>query len=502
MTARLARATALFGFTLLAASAWGQDYAAEIELSRMPSSMSPNSTATFDVTVRNTGSKDWPNTTFICVDAYEDPLGNYVEQTAFYARKQIGALPSGQANSAFGSAAVKIEAPEQRGLWKLRAWVVAGGRECDGDALFEVEVQDGYYGSFADFSGPEEMIPGLEYTMRIEVENTGDVQWDTGEVVLESKVKRTLSGSSAEGKAAFDKRHTIENEDIVYAGGSYNFAVRFTAPPNNGQWELEWRLYDLVEKRPFGQAGTSTHAVATNEGGYAVRLEVDRAPSSLEVNERGTVQVTVENAGKDLPDDAIVLVSARRDPHGNRAGQTAFSDEAEIGALAAGKEAQVELDIIGASTRGEWELIVWVEVGGRKVSNEEHIELDVEGYYEGRISDVDFEEEQEASGSCTVTLKAENTGDLFWADGGVGVDVRVRRTVSGNASDGKSAFEQKHEVTNGDDVEPGDRYDFEIDFDLPDEPGEWEIEFELYDVDARRNFATPEVITVTVVADD
>jgi hypothetical protein len=499
MRSWISRAATLVAFALLATSAWAQAYEAEIELRGVPSSMSPGATASIDANIRNTGDEDWPNRTFIYVDAYEDPKGNAVSETAFLARKQIGSLPAGQANSVFGSASIKVEAPEARGTWKLRAWIEAGGRECDGAAEFEIEVQDGYYGKFTRFDAPKEMIPGLEYTFNVTVENSGDVQWDSGEVVLESKIKRTVDGSANEGKAAFEKRHKIENEDIVYPGDDYTFRLKMEAPPNNGEWQLEWQLYDLEEGRSFGQSGTSTHKVATNEGGYAARLSIDRAPSSLEVNELASIEVTVENAGRDFSDDAYVIVAARRDPHGNRGGTTTFDTQAEIGALPAGQEAEVELDILGSAVRGEWEIIVWVEVDGRKVSGEEDVDIEIEGYYEGKISDIDYEDEYEAGDDCTVELRVENTGDLFWSEDGVGVDVSVKRTEDGSSSAGKRAFEQKHEVTNDDVVEPGDRYDFEIDFDLPDEPGEWQIEFELYDIETRRSFGSPETITIKVL---
>lgn len=470
-------------------------YEADIAIDRAPSRMSPNSKADVDLTIKNTGTDSWPPNTYLNIDAVVNPSGDAVEQAAFTARKQIGSMTPGLSQSVKG---VEIEAPEARGTWTLSAWIEIGSTTVHYAEEFQVEVEAGYDGRFTRFDAPDVLLPGETYTFKITAGNSGDVQWDAGDVVLDCKVRRTVEGSASEGKAAFETRYRIENEGIVYPGQDYAFDLRVEAPPNNGEWELEWQLYDQAAGDYFGQKGATSHLVATNTGGYSARISIDRVPSSLQPEAKGVVEVTVTNTGKDLPEDAVVVLTASEDPQGNRVTQSGFDAEVEIGVLPAGHEAELELPVEGPRGRGEWEIEAWVEVKGSRISSMDTEEIEIRADYDGKVSSVSFKDPMKAKTKYTITVRVENEGDVWWEDKEVGLDVRLKRTNVGSADDGEKAFEQLHKLVTKDDVFPDKTYEFDLQVTTPARGGEWELELQLYDIEQRESFGDKKVITVTV----
>ncbi len=495
-----ARIVLLASALVLVSSIASANLAANVKIDKAPSSMSPGEKGDLTITVRNTGTTDWSENTYLEVDGTEDPNGNDTTQTAFYSRTKVGALGAGLANTYNG---IDIEAPDGRGDWTVEAWIeVNNSRISSGDNT-KIEVRAGYDGRFSGWDAPKDMLPGEDYTFELTVDNTGDVWWDAGEVVLDCKVRRTIDGDANEGGAAFERRSSISNEDIVYPGDDYEFSLDITSPPNNGEWELEWQMYDTEEGELFGQTGLSTHEVATTSGGYSVKVTVDKAPSSLDVGERGEVQVSVLNRGQDLPDETHVVIGAVKDPNGNTAGDTPFDARVQIGPLGAGQGDTLgggkAIDIEAPLGRGEWELEAWVEVKNSRIRGDDEFEINVEADYDGKITGWRIEEEMDPDTNYTFQLTVTNTGDVWWDAEEVALECHVRRTVSGSKSEGEEAFERLWDLENDDLVLEGDRYTFSLKIRSPENPGEWELEWQMYDIEERVLFGQKGTSTHEVV---
>lgn len=168
------------------------------------------------------------------------------------------------------------------GLHNLQARIIdSRGGTVLGNVVTVTVIDNG--ATFIDQVVPSNMVAGERYPVSVKVRNTGQVAWQSGQIVLRAQNPIDNATWSSTGK--------VDLSTTVAPGADYTFAFDVVAPTKAGTYDFQWR----VENDKKEGLSSVTPNVAVTVGAAPVpRIAFKAAPNNVRVapGQSATISLT------------------------------------------------------------------------------------------------------------------------------------------------------------------------------------------------------------------
>ena len=276
---------------------------ASYDLSAAPISWSPGQTATFAVTVKNTGNQTWvaggPNPVDLDLNFALRPSGS-AAIAGNWLTSQIFNLPSDLPPGGSAQLNVSVTAPNATGLLFLEGQMFKNQQFWfAGWQPIAVQVGGGsasWSASYDLSAAPRSWQPGQAQTFTLTVKNTGSQTWPSGganNVALDLNFS-TRPGGSAVLYSSWLSSKIVNLPADVAPGGSAPITVSLSPPSASGAMYLEAQMF---KNQQFWFSQFQSVSVALGPVAWAAGIDLNAAPSSWSEDQSQTFTVTLTNVG-------------------------------------------------------------------------------------------------------------------------------------------------------------------------------------------------------------
>lgn len=269
-----------------------RDFACGFDSSDLPATLTPGERRLVNVTVRNTGTVDWPGDGSFCLYQRDDVPDRW-------GGRFCAPLTSPVAAGATGTVQFPIDAPETPGTYAFRRQLFdSRGPANGGIGFFDVDTPCVDLSVTVGGTPPLDativrhtLVPALDPGERVRasvtVQNTGSTDWPAdGSIVLHSTTMPvTLFG-----------RHVARLPGPVAAGETVTFEVPVRAPLAPGAYAQQWRMF-AANGQFFGSGLSVPTTVSVPPAGFDAEVVQSDLPVRYARGLSGTYEVRLRNNG-------------------------------------------------------------------------------------------------------------------------------------------------------------------------------------------------------------
>ena len=415
---------------------------AQVTYVEIPSSVRPGQNFNITVTVKNTGTEDWLETS-----QSQIKLGI---RGAVEAR---GLIPGGMIRPGEScSLPVSLTAPNTVGNMNLTLQMLKEGVEWFGETKSIVvnvtSPSDPLDVQITNISYPN-VKAGQSFTLSVTVANTGSETWTEAD-----NIRLRISGTN------LDLRSYLPSGACIPSGQSHTFSTDLTAPATAGTWQLTIQM--IKEGVMLFGPTVQIPIDVTATPALSVMIIGQDFPSDVTVGQSFTGTVTVTNTGSETWTAAS---NVRLRISGSNYDTRSYLPSGT--SVAPGQSYTFSANLTAPATAGTWPLTVqMIKEGVMLFGPTMQISINVTAAtpLAAIVNSVNFPASVTAGQSFTGTVTVTNTGSETWTAAN-----NVRLRISGSSLDTRSY------LPSGTSIAPGQSYTFSTNLKAPYAEGLWTL---------------------------